>query len=748
MGLIRGALKTTTRATRTTYRAGRSVARGKVPSVSVGLRVPGGVGLRVGTKGVSLRTPIARQSLGTSGFRTTVGVPGLAHVTLNPTRPSVTGGLGPLSATLARDPGLSLNSRFVAVGVTTRPLLWLRVGTHQFKLPGQLAPAAGKRWYEEIDDQWQPYYQRRPPAVSEQLHDIIDEVESEATSAAFTLCSVRRPSSVQWTSLDDSVIKAHLKGAKKDARRESSVFARKKRRAALAAAARFHAAWEAAEEARIDAEGERLTALVEGAYEAWASGNPTAGLLVANALLAATGGSGALTSIVDNYATLVVFGTPLDEVHPSKPTWSANGSKTIKSRTKAERSRAHLQLAGAVTVAALHAVEAALPGVSEVHVFVIAASSSSGDLGDAPTIASFQQHRGSLPESPDELHAFMTMRALAKAQPLRTLLPDAFRGSDDVPAVASLIESVDDLRQPDFWLEISAALAELAPDASAPPWVPPALPEPMTRQQAAAEIASEATAERMNRFIAELNHVQDRATALARQSLINDALKLVTKLQSDDVPQHLIEYLVTVLNYCASRLDDEALVAALSVEAERLCLSAHVQVSLASLARSMQVAEQESRLRALLEVAKGAVDAADASAVTEVFKTLLAALPEVPDGADDEAEDVARAVLYSVIALRLDDLVTQLGAALPRCGAGVQQRFRPIEEELRSMTRVAMVVMAHVVQEPGSLQSSLGSVLGLEQSEVRHVTWYLDHYGLLARTKKGSSYLLYPIDDE
>jgi len=463
MGLVRGAFRTTRRVTRTTYSAGRSVARGRVPSVGVGFRVPGGFGVRVGTRGVAIRTPIARQSIGLSGFRTTVGVPGIAHITVDPTRPSLTTGVGPLQAMLARNPGVSLASRFISVGVTTQPLLWARLGHLRIKMPGQVQQSGGLTWHEEIDRQWQHHYNRRPPSVSEQLHSIIHDMESALVAAATIVLTVPSPAALPRPVLDPVATAAHRKAARKAGRSGVALLARRKRRAAVAKAVIEHELWAQEEQAALDHEHARLTALINGAMAAWRKGDPATVFVVANAMLGAGGANGSLVSLMNDVATMLVFAPPLEDVHPCKPGFSPGGAPTVYKRTKPERLEAHRVLTGASAVSALNAVRNAIPGVRQIDVVVVLMSSTSGRLGDCPVAATFTANYGTMPRSADGFARLIDQHALASPKTLSALLPDLFRGGNDDLAIVAMCESVDDLKLPEFWLEVSAASAVLNP---------------------------------------------------------------------------------------------------------------------------------------------------------------------------------------------------------------------------------------------------------------------------------------------
>ncbi len=466
MGLLGGAFRVASGVGRTSYRVGRSVASGRVPSLGVGLSIPGGLGVRVGTRGVSIRTPIARQSIGLSGFRTTIGVPGIAHIRVNPTRPSVKVGIGPAAATIAKHPGVSLATRFVAVGVTTRPLMWARVGPVRVKIPGQVQRSARRPWHEEVDDQWQEYYERRPPSISEQLHDMIREIEEGAIAAARQVNHVPRPTAIPRPYLHPDDVKRHRKATRKDSLNGVGIFARRKRKAAKATAVARHTQWVEEEQRALDVEHARLSSIMTATFNAWQAGDSPTMYVIANAMLAATGGHASLVSLTDGVATIVVFGLSLDDVHPCKPTYTAGGAPTVKKRTKNERLDAHDTLVGASVVTALSTIWNALPGIKKAEVVVIEMSEATRSLGEASVLAVFSINRDAPALDPYDMGLFIADNEPARSTSLDKVLSGSFRGSDDDLAVASYCESLDDLRQPDFWLEASAAAAALTPSAT------------------------------------------------------------------------------------------------------------------------------------------------------------------------------------------------------------------------------------------------------------------------------------------
>jgi hypothetical protein len=119
----------------------------------------------------------------------------------------------------------------------------------------------------------------------------------------------------------------------------------------------------------------------------------------------------------------------------------------------------------------------------------------------------------------------------------------------------------------------------------------------------------------------------------------------------------------------------------------------------------------------------------------------------VPDGADDEAEDVARELMTMIVALRDRDQIEALATSISRSGPAVRQRFEPIEAELRELVDVAERYVQFVASNPGFTQSGLGDALGVDQQVIRKIGWYLAELGVVDRVREKHSYRLYITDD-
>jgi len=597
--------------------------------------------------------------------------------------------------------------------------------------------------------------------VSEQLHDIIRDAESQQETRAFTSVSVGWPDSVPFPVLNDQLEAAHRKQTRSAARQSTSVFARTKRKWALAEAAQLHSAWIDEETARLVDEHTQVSALVSRGFSAWQAGEPIAVTLVANAFLAATGRGAFVVEYVGATATVVVFGPSIDEVHPDGPSWTPSGAKTVKRRSKKERAQVHLQMLAAETVGALSACAKVLPTNTTVSVALVIPDAGSLALDDAPVVAWFE-HWGALPTSEAEIDDFLERRLLAKPQRLSVILPRVFEADPRERAVAVTVETIGELQSPLFWVEIASTLDALND-------VEPSV-EVLADQVSSSHAGSDETAEREESLAAtaarepsrtalltkdqeadelftELDRVKDAVDAVTIHRPLEEALRFLAALNRSEVSEPLVEVLFLTAARCALFLIDSSHVERLLHDAERLDLSTSVLSSLRSADAVLAVDREETYLRQLLSEATTAVDMGDGPAVTARWMSLVSRLPAVVQGADDEAEDVARSMMMAVAALRARHLLDAVQSAVELSVPSVQQRFTVINVELDELFRHAEKIVDYVKANRGITQSAIGSAIEVPQPIVRHICWYLSHFGQIDRVKKGSSYQLFLPDD-
>ena len=562
---------------------------------------------------------------------------------------------------------------------------------------------------------------------------------------------------------------------RKLARKSTSPFARTSRRAALDHATKAHRSWIESETGLLASEHRQATALVDRGFASWHSGNPIAVTIVANALLSAADLGAFVVSVVEGTATLVVFGPSLDDVHPAGPTWTANGAPTVKRRSKAERAGVHLELLAAEVVRALRVIVGALPRVTALRVALVLPEAGASSLDDAPTVALFDYAGSGLPTRRDELAGFLAGRLLPRPQQLRTILPEAFTPQPDNRAVAVTVESPADLSAPAFWAEVATAVTALTPapatlgspsaarDAAvavAAPLTQAGWPAPTVHSDEHRSPAPRQTSEshgapaidstpiaNAEQLLATLEHVRDEVDAVAHRASLENAHRLLATVGEGSVAQELAEPLILAVARCAALLREPAHLERLIGETEHVKVSANALGVLRATTRSLSVEQAETYLRRLLRTAAKAVEAADAPAILSAWTLLVERLPGVPDGADDEAEDVARELMTMIVALRDRDQIEALATSISRSGPAVRQRFEPIEAELRELVDVAERYVQFVASNPGFTQSGLGGALGVDQQVARKIGWYLAELGVVDRVREKHSYRLYITDD-
>lgn len=761
MGLLRGAVRAGTRATRTatrtTYRTGKSVARGRVPNIGVGAGVAG-FGVRVGTRGVSLRTPIARQSIGASGFRTTVGLPGVAHVTVNPLRPSATAGVGPLRLTAAKNPGVGLTSRFVSVGVTTKPLLWMRLGAFRVALPGAV-PSFGKPWSEEVDEQWMPYYHRRPPDVSAQIHQLINQMERAETQKASVVCPQIHAPNVLPAQIDESQRALELQKFRNNNLAGISIFARKRRKEARARADEQLREWISSERDRLDEEHDELTDLIRSGWESWKSGNPIAEAAVVNSAFGALGSNAVVVEIGEESATLVVFALRFEDVHPSKPAFTPNGNPTIKKRTTTERREVHRELVGSTVCGSLRIAMAYLQMPLHFRVAVVIPAPNDS-IGNQPVVAWFEFNRGAdLPTGRGEVGVWISRMWLKTPKSLAKILPDETSGAANAPALGIGSPTTDQMSSAEFWVAIATAVNGLSASTI---WesretvlgsqqqdsvLADSKRKSKTKQSPSTQGDNIVYSEVLDNWWRTIDELNTAEEMVAGQEQLDNAFNALADRRAASVSDPIAGGLLLSLAYCAAELHDATRLSELADISNSLNLTRKTKSELRSYVRSERIEAEENVLIEMLERARAAIDDSDADAVIAVFTHLVERLPSVPEGADDEAEDVGWALIESVAALGCVDQLVQLGNAINESNSSVVRRLQPVYESGQQTIEAARAYLNLIEQQPGFIQSKIGEATGFSQELMRKVGWQLDHFGRIRRLKKGSSYQVF-LDEE
>ena len=359
MGLLGSAFRVGSSVGRTTVRAGSSVARGRAPNISVGLGIKG-FGGRIGTRGVSIRTPIASQSFGLRGGSTGLRIPGLASISVNPFRPSAvfSSPIGRLR--LQKNSSLSIGSSLVAVGVSSKPMFWAHLGPIPVAISGTLkAPA--RPWPEVVDAQWKPHYQRRPPAVSEQLHELIRKIEREAVQPrAIVLPNMEVPE-IEPRGISKSEVRKMKKLFRKS----------KKKQDPENLPADSFERWKHEETERLLDESKQESRTLNNLKQKWQEGDPLICSLVFLTIARANGLQCFVFDFTQHEALVGCFGPSLEDVHSHKPVTTPSGSLSIKKRSKAERENVWFQISEAQVRPVIQLCEFAFASGTNVRLLVL-----------------------------------------------------------------------------------------------------------------------------------------------------------------------------------------------------------------------------------------------------------------------------------------------------------------------------------------------------------------------------------------
>jgi hypothetical protein len=688
MGLVRSAFRVSTKATRVTYRTGKSISKGRVPGVSVGVGALG-FGVRVGTRGIGVRSPIAGVSLGSSGFRTTVGVPGIAHVSVRPLKPSAVVGIGPLRAHLARHPGVSFRTGLVGVGVTTQPMFWTHIGAYRVALPGHFS-SGGQRWYEEIDNQWKPHYKRRPPSFLSELHEVIKQTEIAPLENPFqALPQIQCPQSTA-VALTQNELNELKKIALREAFMNFTYWKVHKLPETLRLSKRLYLN-SCREEAknRHDEASERAK-IISTAFSKWQKGDVAAQSLVIGATLSIVEPSAFLVDVNNHCVTILVIAPELEDIHPEKPAWTATGQQTVKKKTKSEIQTAHTDLIFATALTAANAVALREKNVPEIRIVVAIKKSTAQDVSEIPVVidytgplSSLRSSTGpSIPKNMRRQNLFYFQNSLLNPQPkLKSVLPQFLaQAGTDAPAIAFNVSEIEDISSEGFWLEVAAAIDAIPTVGESVGPAPAPAPPPTGNSR-----------------------IQNPVSTSSRSK--PSSARPIVDMSNLEPPRD-------------------------------------IQRPLISMKRAVNVEREEKYLMGMVEQANTAVKSADIEQVLLITKSFLNRLPKVPAGADDEAELVFLELIDALIVLIDAPLMSDLQIAVSSSNQEVRDRFFPMMSELISMVAVRNSILKHVKKNPNTIQSELAEVLQLDKLEIRRVCWYLDHFDRLVRTKAGSSYRL------
>tara|TARA_Y100000741_G_scaffold331860_1_gene287459 strand:+ start:1308 stop:2909 length:1602 start_codon:yes stop_codon:yes gene_type:complete len=464
---------------RSAFYVGGSVARGRVPNISIGPSFLGS-SIRVGTKGIKLRTPIAALRVGSGGFTATVGNPGLAHISLRPLTPSGTIGIGPGRLDLGRTSSIGFRQGMIAMGVSTKPLFWAQIGPFDFGLPGEYK-RPGRSWHEEADSQWQPYYDRRPPSISAELHDLIRQVEAslfrlerhvpvKIKKPKLTARSITRAEKHSILQSVDQKDFSEINWTKW--RGVTEAFQERKREKVLALL-----------DEKIFRMGEvqELQKKVDEAFSLWEQGeNHEADFFIITSIFQAEECSARIVKINEKELTILVF-VPSSEgiIHPSKPGTTAGGAKTIKKKTKKETKELYESFVWLQSLQVAEILCHYLKTNKGIRLVTVSCENHVAELGELPVLFDRTMSRDEYKELLKMLESYGSANRkilrsnrelftpLKSKGLLKKVMPEVVKDSNgEIRAINVDVEETEELSSPVFWSELSAALEELEPQES------------------------------------------------------------------------------------------------------------------------------------------------------------------------------------------------------------------------------------------------------------------------------------------
>lgn len=738
MGLLGSAFRVGSYAARTGIRAGTSIASGRVPSLSIGLGI-GGFGARIGTRGVSIRTPVASQSIGAHGLTSTIRLPGIASLSVNPVRPSVAAGLGPVRVRASKNPGMMVGSPILSIGFSKSSLFFANVGPFTLAVPGQLTRPS-RPWSEEVDDQWMPYYQRRPPAISEQLHFLITQVEDDALRARPSLIADFPIPQVPFETIPKRDVRNQKRAFRKEERANIRLFARVERRAAKFRADELLCKWQDKENtARKKTQGDRQ-GKVDLAYNDWKKGDHFLGMLVFQSLAHANSFSTYVIEVSSSKLLVAVFGSRIEDIHPLGPSWTPSGNPTVKKRGKKEREAIWADICSSQISIAAQIARVSFTRHRQMEALVLLPASATS-FGQIPVVSHAHvniPNRGHIDGRPPFINGL-----LKKPRQFSSFHPNKSFGSDDV-ATATSVSSVDEIYTPDFWLQAELIRQEITKSRSS---VAKASKGSLPVQQKTNPVSPSIPQLDLDELIASLEEISSPSDAVARLDQIDMALSAIEAHDFTENDFAQLEYLIFELGHIAHYLDDEDLLERLIALGTTWRVSELIVIELRSFLQQMTVSEHESRLRKHLADLRAHIDNDEPNRIFELGRTFMTELPKIPDGADDEAAELASVLLEALAFLGRSDLFDELVSAASTSSEAFQTRFQPIIEWETETLRMTEAIVEFIEANPGTIQVDLASDLGLDVFRTRKICWYLDHFGVIQRQRRGRSYSLHIADD-
>ena len=735
MGLLGGAFRVASYTARTGVRAGRSVASGRVPSLSIGLGL-GGFGARIGTRGVSIRTPIASQSIGAHGLTSTIRLPGIASLSVNPIRPAVTAGLGPFRLRAGKNPSIRIGTPLLSLGFSTHPLLTANIGPISLNIPGLLT-SPSRPWSEEIDDQWRPHFERRPPSISEQLHQLINNVESAAKTPISHIALNFNCPQVPLEPVTRRDRRAAKRSIHKDVMQNIKFFHLKRRKEGRLKIRGLLAEWEAAESTLRVRNQAELQYRVDRAHRDWIAGDIFLSTLVFQAICHALGFPAYVFSVDNSKVRVAVFSPTIDDIHPQGPSWTPSGNPTVKKRTKKERQDIWVEICGTQITSVGRIGESSYRKPIDMEIFTVLPSRVT-NFGDLPTVS-----KARLPIN--QVGTASGGRAfrdgiLVRPQKMSTM-DKSLKGTDSsIMAIGFSVTSTSDIAAPAFWLQADALREEVTRSGiQSRPSLKNA-PVPDSQESSTINTDLEDLAEQVRQL--------STPEIVVDEDFLEPLVSSFEVLPRNVIDRELAEELLIELAAHAAMLVNLDLLLRIEQLAKSFSVNQEIISEIHSYMLSGQIGEFESELTTALAQLRMAVDECRLKNIVECSTRLVAQLPHVPLGADDEAEDLGWVLVEFLAILGRHDLLATIVTAVAQSSYAIQTRFQKINNHGSDAFRITHLIISQIKQNPGCVQSQLPEILSLDKSRVRKICWYLAHFGFIDRHQHGQSYRLWISEDQ
>lgn len=128
------------------------------------------------------------------------------------------------------------------------------------------------------------------------------------------------------------------------------------------------------------------------------------------------------------------------------------------------------------------------------------------------------------------------------------------------------------------------------------------------------------------------------------------------------------------------------------------------------------------------------------------LKRIINATPQLIASATaqdtSDTEELLSAIFDALIITATQPELDNITHAVNKQQRFITQQLTPTIQRVNTLRQLKERVLNYIDEHPDVTQSTLPAQLDHDPSEVRRICWYLDHYNVITRTKKGRSYAL------